>query len=85
VFDAYTTRRAISGGYGVESNPTMRPFAQSNAIYFATQVTPVVMDYVGHRMMTSNHSWMRRMWWVPQLAGTSLSLGAGVHNYKMVP
>lgn len=85
VFDAYTTRRAISGGYGVESNPIMRPFAQSNAIYFATQVTPAVMDYVGHRMMTSNHSWMRRMWWVPQLAGTSLSLGAGIHNYKMVP
>jgi hypothetical protein len=84
-FDAYTTRRAISGGYGVESNPIMRPFAQSNAIYFATQVTPAVMDYVGHRMMTSNHSWMRRMWWVPQLAGTSLSLGAGIHNYKMVP
>ncbi len=85
LFDAYTTRRAISDGYGVETNPTLRPFAHSNAIYFATQVTPAVMDYVGHRMMTSNRSWMRRMWWVPQVAGTSLSLGAGVHNYKIVP
>lgn len=84
VFDAYTTRRAISGGYGTESDPLLRPFAHSNAMYFATQVSPAVMDYVGHRMMTSNHTWMRRMWWVPQVAGTGLSLSAGVHNYNLV-
>lgn len=83
VFDAYTTRRAVSGGYGTESDPLLRPFAHSNAMYFATQVSPAVMDYVGHRMMTSNHSWMRRVWWVPQLAGTSMSLAAGVHNYRL--
>ncbi len=84
-FDAYTTRRALSGGYGVEGDPLMRPFAHSNAMYFATQVSPLVMDYVGHRMMTSNHSWMRRVWWVPQVAGASFSFGAGIHNYRMVP
>ena len=85
VFDAYTTRRAISGNYGVESDPVMRPFANSNAMYFATQVTPTILDYVGHRMMTSEHPWMRRVWWVPQVAGSSLSLGAGIHNYRLVP
>ncbi len=85
VFDAYSTRRAVSGGYGTESDPLLRPFAHSNAIYFATQVSPAVMDYLGHRMMTSQHTWMRRMWWVPQVAGTSLSLGAGIHNYRLVP
>jgi hypothetical protein len=84
IFDAYTTRRAVSGDYGVEANPAMRPFAHSNAMYFATQLTPTILDYVGHRMMTSEHRWMRRMWWVPQVAGTSLSLGAGVHNYRLV-
>ena len=83
VFDAYTTRRAVSGGYGTESDPLLRPFAHSNAMYFATQVSPAVMDYVGHRMMTSNHHWMRRAWWVPQLAGTGLSVVAGVHNYRL--
>jgi len=31
-FDAYSTRKAISGGYGTEANPLMRPFAHSNAI-----------------------------------------------------
>jgi hypothetical protein len=85
VFDAYTTRRAVSGGYGTESDPLLRPFANSNAMYLATQVSPAVMDYLGHRMMTSNHPWMRRMWWVPQVAGTSLSLTAGIHNYRLVP
>lgn len=85
VFDAYTTRRAVSGNYGVEADPIMRPFAHSNAMYFATQVSPTILDYVGHRMMTSEHHWMRRVWWVPQVAGTSLSLGAGIHNYRIVP
>jgi hypothetical protein len=84
-FDAYSTRRAISGNYGVETDPVMRPFANSNAMYFATQVTPTILDYVGHRMMTSEHPWMRRMWWVPQVAGSSLSLGAGIHNYRLAP
>jgi hypothetical protein len=84
-FDAWTTRRAISGGYGVEGDPLLRPFAHSNAIYAATQASPAIMDYLGHRMMTSHHEWMRRLWWVPQVAGTSFSLGAGIHNYRLVP
>ena len=85
VFDAYTTRRAISGGFGTESDPLMRPFAHSNAIYAATQVTPAIMDFVGHHMMTSEHPWMRHMSWAPQVAGASMSLGAGIHNYRIVP
>jgi hypothetical protein len=84
-FDAWTTRRAVSGNYGVEGDPLLRPFAHSNAIYAATQVSPAILDYVGHRMITSHHEWMRKMWWVPQVAGTSFSLGAGVHNYRLVP
>ncbi len=85
VFDAYTTRRAVSGGYGTESDPLLRPFAQSNAMYAATQVSPLLMDYLGHRMMTSNNKWLHKFWWVPQSAGMSVSIGAGVHNYRIVP
>jgi hypothetical protein len=85
VFDAWSTRRAISGGYGSEADPTLRPFAHSTAMYAATQVSPAVMDFVGHRMMTSNHLMLRRFWWVPQVAGTSVSLTAAVHNYRLVP
>jgi hypothetical protein len=85
VFDAWSTRRAISGGYGVEANPTLRPFSHSNAMYAATEVSPLVMDFIGKRMMTSHHQWMRNLWWVPQSAGTSMSLYAGVHNTRLVP
>ena len=85
VFDAYSTRKAVSGGYGVEGDPLLRPFAHSNAMYAATQVSPAIMDYLGHRMLTSDKHWMRRLWWIPQAAGTSLSLSAGIHNSRLVP
>jgi hypothetical protein len=84
-FDAWSTRRAISGGYGTEGDPLMRPFAHSGAMYAATQVSPAIMDFIGRRMMTSNHPLMRRFWWVPQTAGASFSFGAGIHNYRVVP
>ncbi|HEY1924958.1 MAG TPA: hypothetical protein VGG58_06875 [Candidatus Acidoferrum sp.] len=85
VFDAWSTRRAISGAYGVEGNPMLRPFSHSNAMYAATQVSPLVMDFIGKRMMTSRHHWMRSLWWLPQSAGTSVSVYAGVHNTRLVP
>jgi len=79
-FDAYSTRLVIAGNYGTESNPFLRPFANSSALYAATQVSPVVMDYIGKRMMVSQNRWLRRMWWLPQAAGGGFSIGAGVHN-----
>jgi hypothetical protein len=85
VFDAWSTRRAISQGYGTEGNPLLRPFSHSGAMYVATQVSPAVMDFIGKRMMVSQHKWVRRMWWVPQSAGSGLSLAAGVHNMGLVP
>ncbi|SRR6266478_3141330 len=83
-FDAYSTRRALSGNYGTESNPLLRPFAHSGALYVATQVSPAVMDYLGKRMMVSENRWVRRMWWLPQAAGSGFSIGAGVHNMGVV-
>jgi hypothetical protein len=83
-FDAWTTRRAISGGYGQEANPFLRPFANSNAIYAVTQVSPAFMDYLGKRMMVSQNPWIRKLWWVPQVAGTGMSFAAGAHNMSVV-
>jgi len=83
-FDAWSTKRAVTGGYGQESNPFLRPFANSNAIYAATQVSPAVMDYLGKRMMVSQNRWIRKMWWVPQVAGASFSFAAGAHNVGVV-
>jgi len=84
-FDAWSTRRAVSGGYGTEGNVFLRPFSHSNAIYAATQVSPLVLDYVGRRMMTSRYPLLRKMWWLPQTAGTGMSLFAGAHNVGVVP
>lgn len=83
-FDAWSTRRAVAGGYGQEANPLLRPFAHSNAIYAATQVSPAVMDFLGKRMMVSQHGWLRKMWWLPQAAGAGLSFAAGAHNVGVV-
>jgi hypothetical protein len=82
-FDAWSTRRAISSGAGVEANPLLKPFAESNAIYAATQVSPLLMDYLGHRMMFSKRTWVRRLWWVPQVAGASISFSAAIHNVRI--
>ena len=83
-FDAWSTRRAISGGYGTEANPLLAPFAHSNALYAATQVSPVVLDFVGRKMMTSEFPALRKMWWLPQSIGTGISLFAGAHNVNVV-
>jgi hypothetical protein len=84
-FDAWSTRRAIAGGYGTEGNPLLRPFSHSGAMYAATQVSPVLMDFIGRRMMVSQHKLIRRMWWLPQAAGSGVSVAAGVHNLRLVP
>ena len=84
-FDAYSTRRAVSGGYGTEGNPFLRPFSHSNAMYVATQVSPLVMDLIGRKMMTSRYPTLRKMWWLPQSAGTGMSVFAGAHNMGVVP
>jgi hypothetical protein len=85
VFDAWSTRRAISSNYGRESNPLLRPFAHNGSLYVATQVSPAFMDFLGRRMMVSQHRWVRKMWWLPQTAGTGVSLAAGAHNVGVVP
>jgi hypothetical protein len=82
--DAWSTRRALSRNDGTEADPLMRPFAHSGMLYAATQVSPLLMDYLGRRMMVSRYRMVRRVWWVPQSVGASVSLFAGVHNIGIV-
>ena len=79
-FDAWSTRRALSTGDAQESNPVLRPFANNSSLYAAIQVGPVLFDYVSRRMMTSQHGWARRTWWILQAASTVTSLASGAHN-----
>ena len=59
-------------------------FAHSGAIYAATQVSPTLMDFLGHKMMKSRSPLIRKMWWVPQATGAGLSFAAGMHNMSLV-
>jgi len=78
-FDAYSTRQSIGHG-GVEDDPLMRPFANSPAIYVATQVTSVLLDLLARHMQRSEYGMVRRVWWVPQSLGAGVSIFSGVHN-----
>jgi hypothetical protein len=82
-FDAWTTRRVIASGKGEERNPLLRPFARNSSLYAAIQVSPLVLDYVGRRMLTSRHGWMRKTWWIPQALGTGMSLASGISNLRV--
>jgi hypothetical protein len=82
--DAWSTRRALSGNFGREGDPLMRPFAHSRTLYLATQVTPLLMDIIGRRAMTSERPWLRKLWWVPQSTMAGVSFEAAVHNLGVV-
>lgn len=82
-FDAWTTRRVIQSGRGHELNPLLRPFASSNALYGAMQVGPGMLDFLARRMMHSPRRWVRRLWWLPQVAGTAGSAWSGAHNLRV--
>jgi hypothetical protein len=84
VLDAWSTRRALSGNFGREADPLMRPFAHSGTIYLATQVTPFLMDILSRRLMTSERPWLHKLWWVPQSTMASVSFEAGIHNIGVV-
>lgn len=79
-FDAWSTRRAITTTGAQELNPLLRPFAGNGSLYAAIQVGPVLMDFIGKKMMYSRHSWVRHMWWAPQSASFVSSILCGAHN-----
>jgi hypothetical protein len=82
--DAWSTRRALSGNFGREGDPLMRPFAHSKTLYLATQVTPLLMDIIGRRAMSSERTWLRKLWWAPQSTMATVSFEAAVHNIGVV-
>jgi hypothetical protein len=79
-FDAISTRRAITRYGAVELNPLLKPFAGNASLFAAIQVAPALLDLAGKRMMYSRHSWVRRVWWVPQGASFVSSIVCGAHN-----
>lgn len=78
-FDAYSTRYSIGHG-AVEDDPVMRPFVKSPALYATSQVGPAVLDFVARRMQRSSNTYIRRVWWLPQITSMSLYVSSGFHN-----
>ena len=83
VFDAWSTRQALASGNGYERDPLMKPFAKSATIYPATQVAPVLLDFLGHKMMRSHNPYLRRTWWLPQAASFAGSIWCGSRNLRV--
>jgi hypothetical protein len=82
-FDAWSTRYSITSGHGRELNPLMKPFAGSAAIYGAIQLAPVGTDFLGRRLMRSSNPKLRKLWWLPQAAGTVGFIFSGVNNVRV--
>ncbi|HLJ24536.1 MAG TPA: hypothetical protein VKT71_10555 [Candidatus Acidoferrales bacterium] len=80
MFDAASTRHAITTYGAVELNPLLRPFAGNSSLFAAIQVAPALLDFAGKKMMYSRHTWLRRVWFVPQSASFVSSILCGAHN-----
>lgn len=83
LFDAWTTRQSLQSGNGYERNPLLKSFADSAAIYPMLQIAPIGLDFLSHRMLHSQNRFIRKTWWVPQLASTGASLWCGVRNLRV--
>jgi hypothetical protein len=65
------------------SHSLLRPFAGNASLYAVVQVGPVLFDYLGRPMMTSQHGWARRTWWIPQAVSAAVLLASGAHNLSV--
>lgn len=79
-FDAWSTRYSITSGNAHELDPLMKPFAGSAAIYGAIQVAPAATDFLGRRLLHSSSPKLRKLWWLPQTAGTIGFIVSGLNN-----
>jgi hypothetical protein len=82
MFDAVSTRHAITTYGAVELNPLLKPFAGNASLFAAIQVAPALLDFAGRKMMYSRHTWLRRAWFVPQSASFVTSIFCGAHNFS---
>lgn len=65
-----TIERPIPG-YFRERNPLARPFiGHPAALYSADAAYIIGTAWLAHRMRTSNNKFLRKIWWVPQVAGS---------------
>ena len=86
ISDGISTRQFLSHGYS-EVDPVAKIFIGSKPTWArmapmgAVQV--MVGMWLGERMATSRHLWVRRFWWLPQTLGIAGNVAATVHNLTL--
>ena len=86
VSDGVTTRQFLRRGY-VEVDPIARvligrkPTWGRMAPLGAVQV--FAGAWLGERMATSRHVWVRRFWWLPQIGAIAANTAATAHNIAL--
>jgi hypothetical protein len=86
ISDGVTTRQYLHRGY-VEVDPLTRVFLGRTPTWGrmaplgAVQV--VAGMWLAERMATSQHVWVRRLWWLPQVVGIAGNIAATAHNTSL--
>jgi hypothetical protein len=84
--DGVTTRQYLNRGY-VEVDPVARILLGSRPTWArmaplgAVQV--VAGMWLAERMASSRHTWVRRLWWLPQVMGIAGNAAATGHNISL--
>lgn len=77
----YRQTLAMTSGRGRgfhENNPLLRPLLPHPAAVYALEAGAVIGGmWLGERLRRSDKSWLRRLWWLPQMSG----VGGGVFGY----
>jgi hypothetical protein len=86
VYDGVTTRQFLRRGY-VEVDPLARVFLGSRPTWGRMAPLGAVQViggmWLAERMATSRHVWVRRFWWLPQIAGIAGNVTATAHNIAL--
>jgi hypothetical protein len=86
ISDGISTRQFLSHGYS-EVDPVAKIFIGSKPTW--GRMAPIGAAQVfagmwlGERMATSRHPWVRRFWWLPQTLGIAGNVAATVHNLPL--
>jgi len=86
ISDGVTKRQFLSRGY-TEVEPVARILLGRRPTWSRMAPIGAIQVFAGmwlaQRMATSQHAWIRRFWWLPQVIGTAGNLAATVHNLPL--
>lgn len=86
VSDGVTTRQFLSRGY-VEVDPVARILIGRKPTWGRMVPLGAVQVFagawLGEQMAMSRHTWVRRLWWLPQAIGIAANTAATAHNVTL--